>query len=230
MLLHFHYSYIIHHDPSSTRHLIAKIDTLLPYLTMAVSMTGSKMDMSLSSVVSTGRLQRAAHLLSVASVHAASSSGASSRESGVRATTSTTTAAPLSYTPVISLMVRVYTLFIGSVRKSNIQWTWKEQMVKAELMVERRRVVVPADAGEPGRDDISYRLRIMQDLDDGRYHDGNDDDMPQKCTFDVVQIEKMVGRVCVHVCLFVVLGDTPCISRTLLFTSVLLKLGQTSTH
>ncbi|ORX68511.1 Ran-binding-domain-containing protein [Linderina pennispora] len=72
--------------------------------------------------------------------------------------------------------LRLYSLFVGSVRpKTRNDFTWKEEYAKCQAELWR----VPADDKEAA-DALQYELRIIEDLNDGRYHE--DEEASDKVT------------------------------------------------
>lgn len=72
--------------------------------------------------------------------------------------------------------VRLYTLFEGSARKGNVDWTWKEEYTRARCFVERM-------------DDKKYCIRIDQSIDDGRYHE--EDEKGESQVVEVRDVSQM---------------------------------------
>ncbi|KAJ2331937.1 Ran-specific GTPase-activating protein 30, partial [Coemansia sp. RSA 2681] len=67
-------------------------------------------------------------------------------------------------------VLRLYSMFAASVRpKSRHDFTWKEEFVKCRLCLWRAQCCAPEAP-------LAYELRILEDTNDGRYHD---EDEPQ---------------------------------------------------
>ncbi|KAJ2761797.1 Ran-specific GTPase-activating protein 30, partial [Coemansia nantahalensis] len=67
--------------------------------------------------------------------------------------------------------LRLYSLFVGSVRpKAKQDFTWKEEFVRCHAGLWRVAPEAPAHEA-PLYADYCYELRIVEDRDDGRYHD-----------------------------------------------------------
>jgi RanGTP-binding protein len=76
--------------------------------------------------------------------------------------------------------VRLYSLFEGSIRKKNSpDTTWKEDFTRATVTVER--VALTGSR--------TYQLKIVQDLDDGRYHE--EDEIGSTKLIGITDIVKM---------------------------------------
>ncbi|KAJ2178749.1 Ran-specific GTPase-activating protein 30, partial [Coemansia sp. RSA 530] len=63
----------------------------------------------------------------------------------------------------------MYSLFVGSVRpKSKMDFTWKEEFARCQVAL--WRVCTPSDS-DAMISEFSYELCVVEDLNDGRYHD-----------------------------------------------------------
>ncbi|KAJ2785631.1 Ran-specific GTPase-activating protein 30 [Coemansia javaensis] len=147
---------------SDLRELLAKIDNAVPLLNLALTTSGVHLGSALPTGISPGRLMQASALVARAAtwfdMQAKARPGA----------------APDAMVGE-PFTLRMYSLFIGSVRpKSRSDFTWKEEFARCHAALWR----VAADA--PAREsllwtDYCYELRIVEDRDDGRYHEDDDD-------------------------------------------------------
>ncbi|KAJ1881314.1 DRAP deaminase [Coemansia sp. RSA 1722] len=140
--------------------LIAKIDDAVPLLNLALTTSGVHLGGTLPEGVSPGRLMQASSLLSRADAELQNSKQGSAvtlGDGGVYVGE--------------PFVLRLYSLFVGSVRpKMRQDFTWKEEFVLCRAAVWRsHRLETPAN--EPTTVGYSYELRVVEDLDDGRYHD-----------------------------------------------------------
>ncbi|KAI7823962.1 RanGTP-binding protein-domain-containing protein [Kickxella alabastrina] len=129
------------------RVLLAKIDDAVPLLNLALTTSGIHLGGTLPEGISPSRLMQASRLLARAYLRHDFAG-----KSGV-----------LVGEPFV---LRLYSLFVGSVRpKSRQDFTWKEEFVlcRAGLW----RIASSKDDGSA----FEYELRIVEDLDDGRYHE-----------------------------------------------------------
>ncbi|KAJ1947425.1 Ran-specific GTPase-activating protein 30, partial [Linderina macrospora] len=136
--------------------LLAKIEEAVPLLNLALTTSGAHLGGAMPQGVSPGRLMQASVLVARADERFEAA------KEGV-----------LVGEP---LVLRLYSLFVGSVRpKSKNDFTWKEEYAKCQAELWR---VPPSSSsadtdgghGEP-MGALQYELRIIEDLDDGRYHD-----------------------------------------------------------
>ncbi|KAI8895992.1 RanGTP-binding protein-domain-containing protein [Globomyces pollinis-pini] len=62
------------------------------------------------------------------------------------------------------LNIKLYTLFQSSINKSNkIDWLWKEEFVYGHVTIDKIET------------DFGFQMKIIENLDDGRYHEENED-------------------------------------------------------
>jgi hypothetical protein len=140
----------------AVRDVLSKLDAAIPYLQLSLTAAGISFSTSLPNYVSPSKLLKASNVLALA-------------QHAVQGSTVT----------VASVPVRIYSLFIGSARKSNIQWTWRELYPKAILLLELKQ----KDSS------FSYEMTMLQDLEDGRYHE--DGTKPECKRFAIHAIGKM---------------------------------------
>ncbi|KAJ1732897.1 Ran-specific GTPase-activating protein 30, partial [Coemansia biformis] len=141
--------------------LLAAIDDAVPLLNLALTTSGVHLGSSLPTEVSPGRLLQASALLSRSAAWFDIKSGA-------------TQGAPGRAPDVLvgePFTLRLYSLFAGSVRpKSKHDFTWKEEFARCHAGLWRVAPDVSAHEA-PLYADYCYELRIVEDLNDGRYHD-----------------------------------------------------------
>ncbi|KAJ2551129.1 Ran-specific GTPase-activating protein 30 [Coemansia sp. RSA 1933] len=132
------------------RTLLVNIEDAVPLLNLALTTSGAHLGSSLPPGISPSRLMQASTLLSRASTY-----------HSISTTTDVLVGDPF--------VLRLYSLFVGSVRpKSKNDFTWKEEYAKCHVALWRLCSQCP-EVEEPS--DYVYELRIIEDLDDGRYHD-----------------------------------------------------------
>ena len=207
------------------RRLLRKMESIVPYLQLALTTSGVSLSTSLPAIVSPSGLHRAFHFLSLgheryrqlrADNHHQEVAMKKSTGSSDSATKRMMMAVPPKEIPVLQLSVRVYTLFVGSMRKSNISWTWKEWLPRATVELVRMVDFSPSSSSASSsasasastntatnttthtdRDKYRYMLRVIQDWNDGRYHEDEDKERRQQrglepaASFPVTAIEKM---------------------------------------
>ncbi|KAJ1732533.1 Ran-specific GTPase-activating protein 30 [Coemansia sp. Benny D160-2] len=150
--------------------LLVNIEEAVPLLNLALTTSGAHLGTSLPPGISPSRLMQASALLSRSSTWHDHRSRSENQAAG--ASSDVMVGDPF--------VLRLYSLFVASVRpKSKADFTWKEEFAKC-------RVALWRCAGRPGndedvdavfaQDEYVYELRIIEDLDDGRYHDDDDDD------------------------------------------------------
>ncbi|KAJ3189454.1 hypothetical protein HDU85_003085 [Gaertneriomyces sp. JEL0708] len=146
--------------------VIGLIDELVPYLQLALQVSGAHVGTRLPSGISASRLLQASNALTQASNrYVANATFGESKE-------------PLRIGETFP--TRVYTLFQASARAKGVaDWTWKEDHAKAQVSVERVPPSVEylteeqktAASGSISRTRIVYELVIVENLNDGRYHE-----------------------------------------------------------
>ncbi|KAI8323352.1 Ran-binding-domain-containing protein [Martensiomyces pterosporus] len=147
--------------------LLDKIEAAVPLLNLALTTSGVHLGGMLPAGISPGRLMQASALLSRSSTWLSILSEQAAHEGGQ---------------PVPDVLVgdtftlRLYSLFVGSVRpKSKFDFTWKEDFAKCQVGL--WRVAGAAASPGPSRMDTEFRyeLRIVEDLNDGRYHEEDEE-------------------------------------------------------
>ncbi|KAJ2177263.1 Ran-specific GTPase-activating protein 30 [Coemansia sp. RSA 551] len=133
------------------RMLLDKIDDAVPLLNLALTTSGAHLGSSLPMDVSPSRLMQASSLLSRAD---------------------TWFDVKNKHVDVMvgePFTLRMYSLFVGSVRpKSKMDFTWKEEFARCQVAL--WRVCMPSDS-DAMISEFSYELCVVEDLNDGRYHD-----------------------------------------------------------
>ncbi|KAJ2223527.1 Ran-specific GTPase-activating protein 30, partial [Coemansia sp. RSA 518] len=133
------------------RMLLDKIDDAVPLLNLALTTSGAHLGSSLPMDVSPSRLMQASSLLSRAD---------------------TWFDVKNKHVDVMvgePFTLRMYSLFVGSVRpKSKMDFTWKEEFSRCQVAL--WRVCTPSDS-DAMISEFSYELCVVEDLNDGRYHD-----------------------------------------------------------
>ncbi|KAJ1787798.1 Ran-specific GTPase-activating protein 30, partial [Coemansia sp. RSA 2399] len=136
--------------------LLVNIEDAVPLLNLALTTSGAHLGSSLPPGISPSRLMQASALLSRSSTYLS---------------TRPEDSAPGDVMVGDPFVLRLYSLFVGSVRpKSKSDFTWKEEYAKCHVALWRC-----ADRSEDMLGDYAYELRIIEDLDDGRYHEPADD-------------------------------------------------------
>ncbi|OLL26758.1 Ran-specific GTPase-activating protein 30 [Neolecta irregularis DAH-3] len=132
--------------------LQARIEDIVPLISLALTTSGANLTSSLPYTVSPSRLLQASTLLFSADNAYSHDVSYSAHQIG----------------PVYVL--RLYTLFSGSNRAANMvaakDFTWKEEHAKCHVTVLR---IPHSQTGIPRS--YNYELRISEDLNDGRYHE-----------------------------------------------------------
>ncbi|KAJ2402505.1 Ran-specific GTPase-activating protein 30 [Coemansia sp. RSA 2559] len=132
--------------------LLVKIEDAVPLLNLALTTSGAHLGSSLPPGISPSRLMQASALLSRSSTYLSTRSENNP---------------PGDVMVGDPFVLRLYSLFVGSVRpKSKSDFTWKEEYAKCHVALWRC-----ADRSEDVLGDYAYELRIIEDLDDGRYHE-----------------------------------------------------------
>ncbi|KAJ2136531.1 Ran-specific GTPase-activating protein 30 [Coemansia sp. RSA 678] len=133
------------------RMLLDKIDDAVPLLNLALTTSGAHLGSSLPVDVSPSRLMQASSLLSRAD---------------------TWFDVKNKHVDVMvgePFTLRMYSLFVGSVRpKSKMDFTWKEEFARCQVALWR---VCMASDSDAMISEFSYELCVVEDLNDGRYHD-----------------------------------------------------------
>ncbi|KAJ2483027.1 Ran-specific GTPase-activating protein 30 [Coemansia sp. RSA 2131] len=133
------------------RMLLAKIDDAVPLLNLALTTSGAHLGSSLPSDVSPSRLMQASSLLSRADTWF----DVKNKHEDVMV------GEPFT--------LRMYSLFVGSVRpKSKLDFTWKEEFARCQVALWR---VCMAHDSDAMISEFNYELCVVEDLNDGRYHD-----------------------------------------------------------
>ncbi|KAJ1645756.1 Ran-specific GTPase-activating protein 30 [Coemansia asiatica] len=136
------------------RALVAKIDDAVPLLNLALTTSGVHLGGTLPEGVSPARLMQASSLLSRADNELKCSKSESGEQGGVYVGE--------------PFVLRLYSLFVGSVRpKMRQDFTWKEEFVLCRAAIWRSHGL---EAQEESAG-FQYELRVVEDLDDGRYHE-----------------------------------------------------------
>ncbi|KAI9099513.1 RanGTP-binding protein-domain-containing protein [Phlyctochytrium arcticum] len=148
--------------------LIKAIDDLVPYIQLAIASCGVSVQNTIPDSVSPSRLLQASTAVALAS----------GRYQAHKNFGATQPPEPVQVGP--RFPVRVYSLFQSSARAKGVSdWTWKEDYAKASVTVQR----VPTEisnlndddatsaAAAPLRSRIAYELWMVEDLNDGRYHE-----------------------------------------------------------
>ncbi|KAI9144497.1 RanGTP-binding protein-domain-containing protein [Paraphysoderma sedebokerense] len=144
---------------SHIQSILTKIDELLPFINLSLTISGVSLSTNLSSTVSTSLLLQSSSSISVASYQVENRvqselKNPEEKQNGVRLNP--------------TFLCRFYSLFTASMRKDQVNWTWKEEFYKSRVWIER---VVVYETGSSLDSSFDYDLIIEQDLDDGRYHD-----------------------------------------------------------
>ncbi|KAI7855892.1 RanGTP-binding protein-domain-containing protein [Circinella umbellata] len=83
--------------------------------------------------------------------------------------------------------LRLYSLFAANAREDNTAgFTWKEEFAKCQLQINSNKKEEEKDGHY---DKFAYELKLIEDLDDGRYHEENEG--PRTLTFDLSNLKKM---------------------------------------
>ncbi|KAJ2449731.1 Ran-specific GTPase-activating protein 30, partial [Coemansia sp. RSA 2336] len=144
------------------RMLLRKIDDAVPLLNLALATSGAHLGSALPTDISPSRLMQASALISRAGLWFDVCQPDPDCASEVMV------GQPYS--------LRLYSLFLGSVRpKSKQDFTWKEEFAKCQVALWR---VSSRSSADVLTDDICYELRILEDQNDGRYHEENVDSQP----------------------------------------------------
>ncbi|KAJ3033568.1 hypothetical protein HDV00_006053 [Rhizophlyctis rosea] len=127
--------------------VLEEVEGLVPLLQLTLQTSGAYMGAKMPAGIGPGRLMRA----SAALVKSREELEKSGRKSAIRVGE--------------DFGIKFYLLFTGSSRKSGVDWTWKEEFAKGVAKVER----VSSTGGD--EQEILYDLKIVEDLNDGRYHE-----------------------------------------------------------
>ncbi|KAJ1862842.1 Ran-specific GTPase-activating protein 30 [Coemansia sp. RSA 989] len=142
---------------SDLRMLLRKIDDAVPLLNLALATSGTHLGNALPTDISPSRLMQASALISRASLWF------DVCQPNANCTKEIMVGQPYS--------LRLYSLFLGSVRpKSKQDFTWKEEFAKCMVALWR---VSSRSSTDILTDDICYELRILEDQNDGRYHEAD---------------------------------------------------------
>lgn len=159
-----------------TRKLLDRIEEVVPLLNLAITTSGAKLSTNLPSTVSPSRLLQASTLLSSGDTQYCMSPFQ-----------------PVQIGPTFTLSV--YMLFSSHRRPHGQEGvreaTWKEVMHKARLKLRRVPLDLMLDQESQARrqqfppvaraDEYAYQILIVEDLDDGRVHDFENEELrPQR--------------------------------------------------
>ncbi|PIA16370.1 Ran-binding-domain-containing protein [Coemansia reversa NRRL 1564] len=147
----------------SVEDLLEKIDDAVPLLNLALTTSGAHLGSSLPTDISPSRLMQASALLSRAAAWFDVRSAGYAGPGG--AIPEALVGEPFT--------LRLYSLFVGSVRpNSKHDFTWKEEFALCHAGLWR---VMDANAAAGKADtmyaNFCYELRLVEDQNDGRYHD-----------------------------------------------------------
>ncbi|KAJ3057879.1 hypothetical protein HK102_010820, partial [Quaeritorhiza haematococci] len=200
--------------------ILEAIEDLVPFLQLALQTSGAHLSTTLPRTVSPARLMQASGAITVAARDLERAYTEQNKTAGTAKNDEdkegVTVAEDEIRVPVgPAFPVRLYSLFSGSVRaKSVVDWTWKEDFVKAVACVERvfpvspppaKRLNTPKNHDHDNSDSDSddettnppsaltstshthtprkffrYELVLLEDLNDGRYHDETELPSPSK--------------------------------------------------
>ncbi|KAJ2659311.1 Ran-specific GTPase-activating protein 30 [Coemansia sp. RSA 1200] len=148
--------------------LLVNIEEAVPLLNLALTTSGAHLGTSLPPGISPSRLMQASALLSRSSTWHDHRNRSDNQSAG--ASSDVMVGDPF--------VLRLYSLFVASVRpKSKADFTWKEEFAKCRVALWRcagrpdNKNDEDAAAAVFAQDEYVYELRIIEDLDDGRYHD-----------------------------------------------------------
>ncbi|KAK9377953.1 RanGTP-binding protein-domain-containing protein [Lipomyces chichibuensis] len=153
--------------------LLSRIEDSIPLISLALTTSGANLQASLPDTVSPSRLLQASAFL-LAADSAFDSRPFERHQVG----------------PTFTL--KLYTVFYGTARNPHTTTagdiTWKEEYPKSYIEIFRVPIEKEVGKGEghkythrfSNRQTYSYELVVMEDLDDGRYHDEFDSENPPK--------------------------------------------------
>ncbi|KAJ1836352.1 Ran-specific GTPase-activating protein 30 [Coemansia sp. RSA 2711] len=139
---------------SDLKLLLQAIEDAVPLLNLALTTSGAHLGGALPAEVSPGRLMQASALLSRATTWF--------NMRGGRADCLADAMVGEPFT------LRLYSLFVGAVRpRARQDFTWKEECARCQVALWRTATMAP----DLLYSSIGYELRILEDQNDGRYHD-----------------------------------------------------------
>lgn len=131
--------------------LIQKIERFVPYLNLIMTTSGANLNWSLPNSVSPSRFLQSSNLLSEAN-----RKFANSKDEQIRVG------------PIYKL--KLYYMFTASVRPKSIKdFTWKEEFTKCNASLNRVRGI--EGKKKKKSKEFIYELVLIEDLNDGRYHE-----------------------------------------------------------
>ncbi|TPX55651.1 hypothetical protein PhCBS80983_g05131 [Powellomyces hirtus] len=150
--------------------VLTVINDLVPFLQLALQNSGASLGGNMPSSVSPSRLLQASTAVALAG----------GRFAAHKQFGPTQPPDPVQVGP--SFPVRVYSQFQSSSRAKGLSdLTWKEDHAKASVIVQR----INAGSGDASR--RAYDLVILEDLNDGRFHDEDNKDTPIQTNEDGVR-------------------------------------------
>ncbi|RIB30514.1 RanGTP-binding protein [Gigaspora rosea] len=146
--------------------LTQKIEKFVPYLNLMMTTSGANLGWSLPNSISTSRLLQASDALREANRLFSKSSK------------------QIRVGPAYKL--KLYYMFTASVRPKSVNdFTWKEEFTKCDVALYRVH-----DIKEDGeKSEYVYELIVVEDLNDGRYHEEFDNDGSAKQLSEEVKLE-----------------------------------------
>jgi hypothetical protein len=131
--------------------LIQKIERFVPYLNLIMTTSGANLNWSLPNSVSPSRFLQSSNLLSEAN-----RKFTNSKDEQIRVG------------PIYKL--KLYYMFTASVRPKSIKdFTWKEEFTKCDASLNRVREI--EGKKKKKSKEFIYELVLIEDLNDGRYHE-----------------------------------------------------------
>ncbi|KAI9227163.1 MAG: RanGTP-binding protein-domain-containing protein [Piptocephalis tieghemiana] len=159
------------------KRLLQRVESAVPFLNLALTVSGASAATSLPHSISPGRLLQASSAINEAR--------RGWREEGGEEQVG----------PVFD--VRLYSLFMASARKSAQDFTWREEMARARLTVhlgkDEEEEEEEEGEEEEGKKSPEYRftLRVEENFDDERYHDVEGGEVPGRRTIKLRSLERM---------------------------------------
>ncbi|GAO50971.1 Ran-binding-domain-containing protein [Saitoella complicata NRRL Y-17804] len=140
------------------KELLMRVEEAVPFISLALTTSGANISSTLPETVSPSRLLQASNFLTKADARYLAEDE------------------PTQIGPGFTL--KLYTIFSGSDRFANTNSvsasdiTWKEEHAKCRVTVMRTPAPIEAEAlDEIWADEYNYELNIVEDLNDGRYHE-----------------------------------------------------------
>ncbi|BFZ59781.1 Ran-specific GTPase-activating protein 30 [Saitoella coloradoensis] len=140
------------------KELLMRVEEAVPFISLALTTSGANISSTLPETVSPSRLLQASNFLTKADARYLAEDE------------------PTQVGPGFTL--KLYTIFSGSDRFANTNSvsatdiTWKEEHAKCCVTVMRTPAPIEAEAlDEIWADEYNYELSIVEDLNDGRYHE-----------------------------------------------------------